>query len=195
MPSMDSNEVAVISGQRGTGKSTLMRMIAKSTKFVIVYDPMFEHGILGTITNNIDGIGNLQRVVFQPINNTRETFEKFCDHVWRTRQNVTVFIDELDEHATVNFLPPNFGKLLRLGRHKGIGVVGLTRRIANLNKTAPAQSHHIISFKQTLPNDIEYLMAYIGKENAVKLTELEKFEYLWHNFVASSTFIGKTKKI
>ena len=186
-----TTEVVLISGQRGTGKSTLLRMIARRAKKVIVYDPLFEHGMLGVKTRNVEDVAQLDRVVFQPINNDEKTFEDFCRTIWNKRDNVLVFIDEVDEHADLYNLPPFFGRLVRLGRHKGIGVIGITRRIANVNKTLPALSHHIISFRQTLPNDVAYLADFITWDNASKLKTLPDFCYL--HFDWKTATIGKTR--
>ena len=195
LPLIKSNEVGTIAGKRGMGKSTIARMIGKLFKKLIVYDPMFEYGMLGTRVRNLDDIGQLDKVVYSPMNNTLEELEKFCDWVWIHRKNVMVILDEIDEHAKGNFLPPKFGRLCRLGRHKGLGVVGITRRIANLNKTLPALSHHIISFRQNLPNDIEYLAEFIGKQPASKIMELEKYQYIWYEDERSTFTIGKTKPV
>jgi hypothetical protein len=167
-------------------------MIARAAKKVIIYDPLFEHGMLGVTASNVDDVAQFDRCVFQPIKNDDEVFEKFCQTVWERRENVIVIIDEVDEHATVYNLPPNFGKLVRLGRHKGIGIVGITRRIANVNKTLPALSNHIISFRQTLPNDVAYLADFIGWENAAKLKDMPDFTYLHYDWKVAT--IGKTHK-
>jgi hypothetical protein len=148
--------------------------------------------MLGVPTSNVEDVAQFDRVVYQPVNNTLEVFEKFCQIVWEKRQNVLVIVDEVDEHATVYNLPPNFGKLVRLGRHKGIGVFGVTRRIANVNKTLPALSNHIISFRQTLPNDVAYLADFIGWDNASKLKDLPDFVYLHFDWKVAT--ISKTRK-
>ncbi len=49
-----SNDVVTIAGQRGTGKSTLGRQVARIFKKIIIYDPLCEHGMLGTVTHNLD---------------------------------------------------------------------------------------------------------------------------------------------
>ena len=172
-----TTDVLTIAGQRGTGKSTLLRMIARAAKKIIVYDPLFEHGMLGVPTGNVNDVRQLDRVVYQPLKNDEEEFEKFCKAAWE-KDNVIVFVDECDEHADLYCLPTYFGRLVRLGRHKGIGVVAITRRIANLNKTVPALSQHIISFRQMLPNDISYLADFMGWKNASQLRDLPDYHYL-----------------
>lgn len=166
-------------------------MIARASKKVIIFDPLFEHSMLGVVVNKPEDIGQQERVVFQPISNTVEVFEEFCKYIWQNRENILVIFDEVDEHADLYNLPVYFGRLVRLGRHKGIGVVGITRRIANVNKTLPALSHHIISFRQTLPNDVGYLADFIGWKNASKLRDLPDYYYL--HFDWKTAEIGKTR--
>ena len=166
-------------------------MIARSAKKIIVYDPLFEHSMLGVPTRSVDDVKQLDRVVYQPIKNDEEEFERFCKTVWENRDNIIVFVDECDEHADLYHLPTFFGRLVRLGRHKGIGVVAITRRIANLNKTVPALSQIIISFRQMLPNDVGYLADFMGWKNASQLRDLPDYHYL--NYDGKTGTIGVTR--
>lgn len=195
MPTFKSNEVMIISGRRGFGKSTHAKHIARASPKLIIWDPMFEYGKFGTVVRRVKDGENLDRIVVQTSNNTTKEFEEFCKYIWYNKKNVIVIIDELDEHAKHTILPPYCGKLFRLGRHKGIGCVGIARRIAMLHKTPPAQAHHIVSFNQSLPNDVEYLAEFIGKERAIKLRTLPKFTYLWVNTETDVVEIGKVSKL
>ena len=85
-----------ICGQRGTGKSTLLRMISRAAKKIVVYDPLFEHGMLGVPTSSVEDIKNLDRVVYRPVKNDDDEFEKFCKAVWEGKENILVFFDECD---------------------------------------------------------------------------------------------------
>ena len=174
---------------KGTGKSSYLQMIAKVMPRVIIYDPLFEHGKLGTVVHTARDIGNLDKVVVQPADNTTAIFEEVCRVVW-SRDNVFFIADEVEKHEDTYHLTPWFSRVLEHGRHKGIGGAYVSRRPARMNSSIPALSDHIIVFRLFTPNDIQYFYEIIG-DAAERLKTLPDY-YFMHYDHKTITF-GKTR--
>jgi DNA helicase HerA-like ATPase len=186
-----TTDVILILGQRGTGKSNLVKYLAKRFKRIVVYDCLHEHSELGAVTHNIEDINNEnlelnEKIIFQPYEDSQELFNEFCNRVWKM-QNVVCIIEEISNYASNNYLDLNFSKLLRLGRHRGIGLICISQRCALVNKTIPALAEHIISFRQQLPNDLAYLYEFVGQD-VYKLPSLENFYFMHYSYKTGVTF-------
>ncbi len=57
-------------------------------------------------------------------------------------------------------------------------MVGITRRIAEMNKTFFSLCDHVIIFRHFSPNDIKYLTEFLGREWATVISGLEDFHFL-----------------
>lgn len=163
---MNSNELATISGKRGFGKTTLAQTLISGLSRVAIWDPMGEYGGPNA---------------YIPYSGNAEEFNEWMRVHWETG-NICVMVDEADQViAERKELPIYANKIINLGRHRNIGMIMITRRLANLNKSAVSQSADLFLFHHFLINDIKYLSGMIG-DDAYKLKELEKFQYLHYKF-------------
>ena len=172
-----TTDVICIFGKRGTGKSVLARKLAAKIPCYVVFDPLHEHASLGytTKTINQDLLNKYKRLVFQPSNAEEEakTFFEACNKLY----NCMIIIDEADIVADTYTINDSLLKIVRYGRHQGLGLICVCRRTQELNSKIIAQAHHIFSFRQSRPQDIDYLEKFLGSEYAEKLRNLKEFEY------------------
>ena len=167
MISIQSNQIVTITGIRGSGKSYFLDKLIKTNNRFLVYDVMHEHKIDDAII--INNLRDLQfhlhkghkRIVYRPPELNEENFDWICEAVYRTG-NRTFFVEESNRVMPNMQISKSASQLIDLGRHRNVGMVCVTRRIALLDKLPVSQSEHLIIFKTVLPNDIKYLKEFIG---------------------------------
>jgi len=165
---MKTNEINVICGQRGKGKTTLAIHICKRIRRKRILD------ILGEYSKHRE----LKRFCYIP--RSKDDIERFLNRVWRDG-NVLLIIDEAD------LIFPNkiklrdiFYKIIHLGRHRNIGLLAITRRIANLHKDIVSLADTIFIFRLIVKSDLDYLRYFIG-DDIFLAQDLEDYHFLvWH---------------
>lgn len=163
---MNSNELATISGKRGFGKTTLAKTLISGLSRVAIWDPMGEYG---------------GPHAYIPRQGNASEFNEWVKSYWNVG-NICLMVDEADQvMAERKELPEFANKVVNLGRHRNIGMIMITRRLANLSKTAVSQSADLFLFHHFLINDIKYLEGMIGND-AYKLKDLAKYQYLHYKF-------------
>ena len=155
--------ITTISGMRGHGKTSLAKRILvaliKAKHTVIVYDPMQEYP---------------KEISYNPRSDSKEEFNLFLKHIWNTG-NVFVVIDEAERYLSVRQpLVEYAAKIVNTGRHRNIGLLVITRRLAELNKTVFGLSDKAIFFTTYLPNDNKYINEFFPNQH---LEYLDTFDY------------------
>lgn len=76
-------------------------------------------------------------------------------------------------YVSQNARSSEFLKLVRIGRHSNISLIGISRRTTELHTDFKAMVDTIISFKQVLENDLKtmYTFGFTGLENLVSLQD------------------------
>lgn len=191
-----SNERVVIFGTTQSGKSTLFRYLVRLYKRVIVYDPMHQHNALGRIVHNPDlllaAFREHNKVVFQPNEDTLANFEQVCK-LCLGLSNFLFAVEEAHYYARKTFLPPKFGQLLKTGANRGIGVVAISQRPAELHNTVISLAAHRVSFILDMQSDIEVLHDYFG-ELALKLPQLPPYFFI-HKKIREPTIVHAPIKL
>lgn len=179
-----------------------MKQLLKQTipRF-IVYDDIGNYADIPDISHHTDFLSidwNQPRIVFNPINmpDDENTFEAFCKLVWDRGHNRMFVIDELHEHQTSSYVPPMLSKLVKQGRNRGIGFMGITQRLSDISHRILAQTRHVFSFYQFDPRDIEVAQITFGKEMADAITQLKWHEFVyWQGKRASDGSVGYDWKV
>lgn len=158
---MRSDVISVIAGQRGSGKTTLAKTLISGLTRVIIYDPMHEYN---------------PAISYRPTTDSIEEFEKVAGHVWDTG-NTFFVVDEAERYLVNNTrLPINTFKIINSGRHRNIGLLLVTRRIAELHKSPFSLAEQVYLFHLFAPNDIRYIKEFY--DGADYLRRLNKYEYV-----------------
>jgi len=156
-----TNAITTIAGMRGTGKTTFAKKILDKVKGKkIVYDPMHEYP---------------ENISFWPESDTLKDFDLFLQSCW-DQGNLYICVDEAERYFKgKKQLTEYSAKIVNTGRHRNIGLLIVTRRIAELNKTAFGLSEVVILFQMFLPNDIKYIKEFFTQ--AETLQKLKKYKY------------------
>jgi len=116
------------------------------------------------------------KISFHPHSDTKDDFDRFMGICW-DRGNLFICIDEAERYMRVKRQLPEFAtKVINTGRHRNIGMLVVTRRLAELNKTVFGLSDTAIMFQMFLPNDIRYIKEFYG-EGAEELKGIGKYHY------------------
>ena len=157
---MKSNEIITISGKRGYGKTTLAKSIISKLSRVAIWDPNAEYH---------------HPNCYIPQRGTVDEFETWLKPLYISG-NICIIVDEADMVMSEGRpLAPWAYRCINIGRHRNLGMIMITRRLANLSKTAVSQSAEIYLFHHFIINDIRYLSGFIS--NAEEVQQFKKFQY------------------
>lgn len=157
-----SFDAVTVCGMKGTGKTYLERQLLSSYKEVFVFDPLDE----------FDEFPH-----YVPKTDSPMELDKIAKEIW-DRWNCLLVVSEAELYMPVNQnLPPNVFKIVARGRHRNVGIMVDTRRVANLNKTMFGLSEWCFIFRHFSPTDLDYLGKFIP-EDVKKLRDLDDY-WFW----------------
>lgn len=159
---MSENRLTLIFGKSGEGKTTLAKKLVKGSKRVIVIDTLGEWGSkfgYDTLIQPIQLIDYLithktYKLAFYPKNQTDFNFA--CE-VFFALRSIDLVIEEIDFWAKSSYIPDELSWLVRYGRHRNIRLIGIVRRSMSMPILIRSQARYIYTFKQTEPQDLEYM--------------------------------------
>ena len=170
------SDISIIVGQRGSGKTQLAKHLAKQylskSIDIWIYDVNNEYLDLEIRYT----ISSVHRYIPKDVGDIEE-FEDFIWKAWRHKR-IVVLIEEADLYANPHSIPRAFKNLVARGRHRKIGMILITRRIASMHKYPCSQAKHFFIFRTILPNDIKYLKEFIG-DKAEELPNLPDYHFLY----------------
>lgn len=108
-----------------------------------------------------------------------EEFEEFCLLAGRY-QNYLLVVEEVAAVAQASYLPPNFGRIVRQGRHQRIGLLWTTQRLNEVSRTPTALTDYWCGFSIAEPADKLALVQRCGLEYTEQVAGLPRFE--WRGF-------------
>lgn len=164
---ISATDRVTICGIPGTGKTAFARELLRGYPQVYVYDPLNQYQVFDRFTPKAG-------------KDTLKIFEEHARKVWK-RGNVVFCIEEAEKYLSNRSLTGYAADVIRRGRNRGIGVIALTRRLADLSKTVFGLSEHVFIFRHFAPNDIKYLRGFIGPEWANRVPSLENYHYLYYS--------------
>lgn len=186
---MEQSKLLVILGQRGKGKSFLAkRLISQITNKVFIYDPLNEYDAGDYCGDNFETLFNFvecQSSVIRFSSDNDNDFDRFCRVFYETQSDAYLICDEVDKFAHAKFCPPYFKKIIRYGRHKNQGIIGIARRPANVSRDLTSQASLIVSFKQHEPRDVSYLAEFMP--DAEQVLTLPDYHFVCYDSDAGVT--------
>lgn len=164
--SLASWHSVTVCGMKGTGKTFLERYgLLPRYQNILIFDPN-------------DEFQDFPGKQYIPKTDSPLELDRVAKQVW-VRGNTLLLVSEAELYLPVNRpLPPNIFKIVCRGRHRNVGVISDTRRIANLNKTVFGLSEHCFIFRHFSPTDIRYLSEFLPVD-CRQLASLEDFHF-WH---------------
>jgi len=153
-----------VAGAKGTGKTFLEKNgLLPSYKEVFVFDTLDEFE---------------EYPHYIPKTDSPKELDQIAKIIWE-RWNCFLVVSEAELYLPVNQpLPPSVFKIITRGRHRNVGILADTRRIANLNKTVFSLSDHCFIFRHWSPTDLDYLKGFIPKD-VKELASLPDYHF-WH---------------
>lgn len=179
------NEIITILGKKGGGKTSLAANLTNESNRLIIFDynREYERGLI--VTNPPKLAQELQkyyqssfRIIYRPDESLLldEQFEGFS-LIAHAMTNYTLVIEEIDLVASAGFMPQGLQKIINYGRHKGINLIGLSRRAFKVPRDLTSNSDKvIIAGPLNEPRDIKYLADFMDSSDAEKVRNLKRDE-------------------
>lgn len=184
MPNPNKSDIITVLGQSGSGKSSWVQARLASLPRFILWNTLGEEfgftecesrsELYKHVTKRASG---LFQVVYNNVEENEEEAMEWMSKFVEEVENLCFIIEEADAYATPSSIPQGLRSLLKRGRHRGISMVFVTRRPAEVNRLITAQSKRFVLFRVTEPNDIRYLRTFVG-DHALTLPDLPELSFL-----------------
>lgn len=143
-------DIIAVIGQSGMGKSSFIKgelLRPELYNRLLMWSPMeetddyagFSNGIaVKRITALVEQVkAGARAIAFEPSGDKKavdKQFDAFCRIAWEMGQGTRVLVEELSGVTMPSWAPPAWKKLSTAGRHKGLTVIGVAQRPANMDK-------------------------------------------------------------
>ena len=177
------NEIGVIIGKKGSGKTTLARYLCTQIKRKIILDTLGTDYGGGTIVQTpADLVAYHKRVAhydeFSII--ARPQSEEMPTAVFRlakTTPNCWVIVEEADRYATPHQVHPDLLWLVNYARQQNTSIICICRRAARMSRDITANADWIVAHHTQEPRDVDYLNEFMDADS---LPTLPAFTYeMW----------------
>ena len=178
------NEVILITGQRGQGKTTFIKNQIGIYSRVILFDLLGEFTCYETAYQLREFFEKLSAVkeenffnlnYFNP-KTSEEDFHVVCEAINRLN-DIMFVVDEIDYFCSSHNIPKQFDEIVKRGRHQGLNLIVATRRPHEIPIIIRSQMTSLITFRQIERNDLQYLKEIIDLPEE-DISGLEKFNYI-----------------
>lgn len=168
-------------GRKGSGKTSVIRSLAKREKRQLVWDPFREHAVVWID----DGIPALCEYLAG-----RDQFRVGIDdadpesalamlRISEQLTHCTVILEEVDLVGTPISVPIDLRRAIAQGRHWDLNLLYTSRRPAEVPRLLTSQSDAIYIFNTHEPRDVQHLRSYL-RDLADTVQTLPKFHgYHW----------------
>lgn len=178
------NEVILITGQRGQGKTTYIKNQIGRFSRVIIFDLLGEFTFYETAYNLRDlflTLSSLKDENFFTLNfynpkNSDEDFSVVCEAINRLN-DIMFVVDEIDYFCSTHSIPRQFDEIVKRGRHQDLQLMVATRRPHEIPPIIRSQTSCLVTFRHIEPRDIEFLKQIIDIPEE-RISGLKKFHYI-----------------
>lgn len=181
----------LLAGKTGNGKSEKAKEYCFKIFRTVLWQPMQDWKIGGVDPiyvdefEQMDGSSGLLRVTIYPTEYDRDTMkdehERVCAKVYA--MGALCFISEeialVCDNSRGERPDRNYSRLLVTGRHRGVSLVSISQRLAQMPLDVRSSANRLICFKQTEPKDIEAFEERLYPlESPVSINMLERYHYI-----------------
>jgi hypothetical protein len=184
---MKEYPIVIVFGRRGCGKTFLTRKLAQHQARVCAWDFMDEYGPMANyFDGDLEGFAyfleasegkQFAAARYIPLSDVASEFDEFCRKLW-SAGNFVVVIEEAAEVCSAGAMPSGMGRLVRQGRHKGLGILATTQRLSEVSRTLTALASVFVGFSTTEPRDLAALSERTTPEFAEQVKALPAHEFL-----------------
>jgi len=177
---VQDNEIGVILGKKGSGKTTLSRHLAAQMKRKIILDSLgTDYGGGCIVSTPADLVSYHKRVSeydeFSII--ARPQSDEMPTAVFRLARrtpNSWLIVEECDRYADAYKIQPDLAWLVNYARQQNTSILCICRRAARLSRDITANADWIVAHNTQEPRDLEYLAEYM---NTAEIPHLQPFTY------------------
>jgi hypothetical protein len=178
-------KVRFVCGKRGSGKTLLARNQTRriDCRRILYYDSNGHDYKDGVICNGLDELKRYWRrvidgdfrIVYRSTQPRRD-FPAVCRLVMAAGSMLFV-VDEVDMYFTDADPGPEFGDIIRRGRHEDIELIGITQRPRAMGEIR-SQAHELYIFETHEPSDLAYFKQSFSDVLIEKIKALREYEYV-----------------
>lgn len=201
---IENNDLVLIIGIRGCGKSTLSRALSSTFHREIIFDRLRERrdGIIITDLNQFSrywndhhGDENFQIIIQLRSSRDDELFAFENNEILRIvyetglrkteqgldHQNTLLLFEELQFYCTPHSIIPYLKEAILTGRHSRLTIIGNTQRPANIHGDFKGNAHFVFAGQLVHKADVDYLKGSILGEHATTCFTLQKFHFAFRS--------------
>ncbi|MCG8696312.1 MAG: hypothetical protein MI806_34265 [Minwuiales bacterium] len=190
----------MITGRRGSGKTTQVQQRLRGRRRIVVFDPVDEYGrdhrfgradtLRGVLKRLKAGWSRGFKIAYVPRGDPVKALHGLSMVIWqaqqpyadgRDRRKITLVAEELNLGFPATQLPKDLGgfRLLTLqGRHRGVEIVGVTQRPAEISATFRGQVSDTWVFPLGEEIDIQRVLKQIGRKHETVLRHLRDHHFI-----------------
>jgi len=173
-----SDEVVVIIGRKGHGKTTLLKLLLRGLKRYAIFDVLGAYRDFGALVPTAADVCVYDKAVYVPHSEgIDEEYEAFAAAGLRCG-NRTIVLDEAHWIYRPKGIKRNAQLVLRLGRHVAVGLWLATHRVLDLAKLVYQQADHLFLGQILVHRDLDELRRIYGPI-VNKAKELRPREFLY----------------
>jgi hypothetical protein len=192
------NRIIGVVGRKGSGKSTLARRVLERCPRLFAFDTMGEHKWIPNGFHDLDRADEFlawaemqERFAgrYVPEGDIAGDFAELAGMVYSQGQMLFV-IEEIPLLCSASYVPPELGKLVRLGRHRRVSLLWTAQRMAEVSRTLTAMTDIFVLFATTEPRDLDAIHDRCGDEIADKVSRLGLHDFIVWDVVARKELAG-----
>lgn len=184
---LKKNNITIIVGRKGCGKSTLAKSLIRPVRRLVILDPQSEYNIGVKVNNFHQFTDAVQRYRFaedvkityfpQDRKDAKFMFSLICDVVYEMK-DVTFVVEELGYFMSATSFPPSFARLVMGSRHQRVNILGITQRATKIPRDLRSQADVIFTFQQVEPLDVKYISEFMEMENVRQVKDLSDHRFI-----------------
>lgn len=186
------NKVIGILGRKGSGKSTILQRYLRRCPRFLLFDVMGEHR---WVPNTLEDLDEVDRFLawaetkryaaarFIPNEPIAGDFAEVCEMVYETG-SLTFAVEEVPLVARAGYLPDEFARVVRLGRHRHINLGWTAQRAAETPRTLTAMTDLFVVLSTAEPRDLDAIADRCGADVAAKVSRLPLHGFVVWDVVA-----------
>lgn len=180
-----TNEITLVLGRKGSGKSYLCRKLVNAASRRIIIDPMRE-SVSGAVVKSfpalVEYLRRVRRGRFSVILRAMD-IQSELDAIALTvagepdnppLPDTTLYVDEIDRLCSPSQIPEPLFRLANYGRHFRISLIGAARRPKRIHHDLTANADRLLIGALMEPADADYFREYIGDELAERVREISE---------------------
>jgi hypothetical protein len=170
------NRIVGVVGRKGSGKSTRVDTLLKYCPRIFAWDPMQDHSDL--LPDELEGVDDDLSEYFKqarraktfacsfiPTEDLGDEFEEVCRLVYDYGRMLFV-VEEAPLVLKAGYMPPAFGRIVRMGRHRQIDLLWTAQRAGEVSRTLTSATDVWIFYSQTEPRDLDAIAERCGRQIA-----------------------------